>query len=115
MNISTVQFVCFAGLIYLVYCCTTQKPERTLYGFTCIWLFFPKSLQQLPLLGPLNWEGHAIFEFVEAFLAAGVAGALLARRAKRAESWPPNRSEGRQHGEVSEKSAARAAFAVAGF
>ena len=89
MNKSTLLCVCCAGLIYLVYCCTTQKPERTIYGFTCIWLFCPKSIQQLPLLGPLNWEGHAMFEFVEAFLAAGVAGALLAGRAKRAESWPP--------------------------
>ncbi|MBM3852833.1 MAG: O-antigen ligase family protein [Verrucomicrobia bacterium] len=62
----TLLFILMVGGALLLFCLLSRRSEVAVYGYLAVWLFFPKFIRMLPLLGGLPWEGVSVFEVLEA-------------------------------------------------
>lgn len=67
------------GCAYFVYCVVVAPSEYAVYGYLLGWMFFPKFIQKLPILGYLPWEGVRIFDVIQALIAFPLLYLCLSR------------------------------------
>lgn len=83
--------ILFGGFVYAAYVLGSRDTVRPLYGFVLGWLFFPKYIQRLPVVGGLPWEHVRIFDFVEAIMGLVLVLAIVLRRGSPRDGWRERR------------------------
>lgn len=72
-----VAIILLLGVVYLMICTSPKRPEYAVYGFSALWLLFPKYLQTLPVLGSLPGEGVRWFDLVSAVTGIALLVGIL--------------------------------------
>lgn len=67
------------GYFYVLHFGLLAKPDRAVYAYLFLWVFFPKTGQSFPVVGELGIEGLPVFTVVEAIAAFAILIQVLRR------------------------------------
>jgi hypothetical protein len=70
-------FLILGGITYIVYWGIFAKPDKAIYAFLALWIFFPKSIRKIPLLGIAEDLSGGVFTIVEAFAILSIVVAIV--------------------------------------
>jgi O-antigen ligase len=92
MSLLILIMIGFLACLYIFYLGIVTKPERSLYAYLILWLFFPKLVLRDPVFSTLGLpEVQAYYVFVEPVAALAILVALLARADRKPWTLAPLR------------------------